>query len=254
MKFASLGSGSKGNATIISSGKTHLMLDCGFGIKEVTRRLGQTGLDPSKITALLLTHEHSDHVKGAGPFTRRYKTPIWATFGTLHSAKLGEIPAIHYINSNAGSFRIGDIKVTPYTIPHDAREPCQYIFQAKHKKLAILTDVGFITPHIIQQLQQLDALLLEFNHDTQMLKQSIYPRMLKERIGGNMGHLNNIQAVELLNQISLSQLQTLVLGHLSEKNNTSDLVLKIVDQIKALAHLKPAVLQQNKPSEWFYIS
>jgi len=253
MKFVSLGSGSKGNATIVSSGKTNLMIDCGFGIKEASQRLGKVGLDPTKINALLLTHEHSDHVKGAGAFVRRYKTPIWATVGTIRKAKLGEIPALHYINSNVGSFQIADIKVTPYTIPHDAIEPCQYYFTANHKKMAILTDVGFITPHIIESLQNLNALLLEFNHDIDLLNKGPYPRSLKNRVAGKMGHLNNNQAALLLQEINHTGLKTLVLGHLSEQNNNPELVLQAIQRIVRSLGVTPHILGQQKPSEWFFV-
>ncbi len=254
MKFASLGSGSKGNSTLVYSDDTYIMVDCGFSAKETSARLGKIGLDPTKINAIVLTHEHGDHVKGAGTFSRRYKTPIWSTFGTYQKAKLGKLPAIHYISPHGGSFQIKNINVTPYAVPHDAKEPCQYIFQSDHKKLAILTDIGCITPHILKHLQHIDGLLLEANHDYQMLQRGTYPPSVKKRVSGNMGHLNNMQTIELLKQLDYQRLKTLVIGHLSAQNNCVDMVSNEIK--KAITALQSPfnILTQDAPSQWFLVA
>ena len=253
MKFASLGSGSRGNATIVYSQDTYIMVDCGFSAKEATQRLGQIGLNPIKINAILLTHEHGDHVKGAGAFSRRYKTPIWSTFGTYQQAKLGKLPAIHYISPHGGHFKIKNIEVMPYAVPHDAKEPCQYTFQAENKKLAILTDIGCITPHILKHLADLNGLLVEANHDPKMLQRSAYPPSVRKRVASNMGHLNNMQTVELLKKMNYEHLKTLVIGHLSEQNNQVEMVHDEIKKVVSAFQQPFKILQQDVPSEWFQV-
>nr|MDJ0807798.1 MBL fold metallo-hydrolase [Gammaproteobacteria bacterium] len=169
MRYASLGSGSQGNAHLIETDHVRVLIDCGFTAKQLESRLAQLGVDPDSLDAVLITHEHSDHIRGLGPFARRYQVPTWMTTGTHLGAGCGPLPEIHHINSHANEFRIGDLQIRPYPVPHDSREPCQFTFHAAKRKLGMLTDVGHITPHIIATLNDCDSLILEFNHDPDML-------------------------------------------------------------------------------------
>ena len=251
MRFLSLGSGSRGNATLLQSGETLLLLDCGFTRKELQRRLSLVDLACDDIDAILLTHEHSDHLRGAKALSRHHAIPVWATAGTLRGSEWTESSELHQINANSGDFRIGDIRITPFTVPHDAAEPCQYVFADSRKRVGILTDAGSVTSHIVSQLQQLDALLLEFNHDQQMLRNGPYPRSLQRRVGGDHGHLSNAQSIGLLGQLDHQNWQHLVAAHISEKNNDPQLVRSALDSFDTSMASRFSVLNQEKPSRWF---
>ncbi len=226
MRFASIGSGSAGNALVIEAGATRLMLDCGFGIRETEQRLARLGLTPDQLQGILVTHEHDDHVGGAFKFAARNNLKIWITHGTLrHSTRY--MPAqfdtpLEVIDSHT-TFAIGDIEVHPFPVPHDAGEPVQFYFHDGARKLGVLTDTGCSTPHIEAMLTQCHALALECNHDSQMLLNGSYAWPLKQRISGRLGHLDNVSAAELLGKLDNSRLQHIVALHLSEKNNTPDL-------------------------------
>ncbi len=221
MRFASIGSGSKGNGTIVQVNGTRLLIDCGFSVRETTARLGAMGLAPEDLTAIVVTHEHNDHIDGVGALARKYSLPVWLTAGTLHAAAemLDGVRAVHVFHHHE-SFDIGDVRVTPVVVPHDAREPAQFIFSDGRHRLGLLTDTGSITPHIKQFFDGLDALLLEFNHDENALMAGPYPEPLKQRIASDLGHLSNTQAAGLLTAINISRLQHLIAMHLSQQNNT----------------------------------
>ena len=221
LRFASLGSGSKGNGTLIESGKTRILLDCGFTLGETERRLHRLGCPPQSLTAILVTHEHGDHAAGVGRLSRRYNIPVWLTVGTCHAMRDVKFAQTHYVNVHQ-VLEIQDLQITPFPVPHDAREPCQFVFGNGNHKLGILTDVGSHTPLILQMLQRLDALMLECNYDAVMLANGAYPPSLKARVAGRYGHLDNKQSAHLLGQLDLSQLQHLVGMHLSENNNLPD--------------------------------
>lgn len=223
MRFASLGSGSAGNALVVEVEQTRLMLDCGFGIKDTLARLARLHLTPDDISGIVITHEHDDHAGGAFKFAARYDIPVWLTYGTLkmvtryfpnqHALQL------HVIDSHT-AFSIQDIEVQPYPVPHDAREPVQYLFRDGSRKLGVLTDVGRTTPHIEAILTGCDALVLECNHDAEMLKNGPYAWSLKKRVGGDLGHLENGDSASLLSKLDNGRLQHLLAAHLSAKNNT----------------------------------
>jgi len=224
MRFASLGSGSKGNATLVEAGDTRVLIDCGFSCLEVEKRLARLSLQATDLDAILVTHEHSDHIAGVARLSRRYRLPVWMTAGTEAAHKGGELAQWSCINSHQ-AFSIGDLQVQPFPVPHDAREPCQFVFSDARRRLGLLTDVGSLTAHMLQALDGLDALILECNHDPDMLANGPYPLRLKQRVAGPYGHLSNQQASEIISKINIDRLQHLVAAHLSEKNNQPQLAL-----------------------------
>ena len=230
IRFASLGSGSAGNALLVESGATCLMLDCGFGLRYTVTRLQNLAYEPGKITGILVTHEHSDHVGGVFRFARKYAIPVWITHGTWAACQEPDTGLdLHIIDSHR-SLKIGDLEVQPFPVPHDAREPVQYVFSNAACRLGVLTDIGEITPHVCAVLSACHGLVLECNHDAKMLSASAYPASLKRRISGRYGHLENAAAAALLKKIDCSLLQHLVLAHLSERNNHPDLAIRAVSE------------------------
>jgi phosphoribosyl 1,2-cyclic phosphodiesterase len=221
-RFSLLGSGSRGNALLVECRDTRLLIDCGFGLRETERRLARLGVEPDALAAIVLTHEHGDHANGAGALARRYRIPLWMTPGTLHALGAPACDAVPELRQfgSCERFAIGDIELHPYTVPHDAREPCQFVFSNGARRLGLLTDAGHITAHIQAQLSGCDGLVLECNHDRDMLADSAYPLSLKTRIGGPHGHLDNEAAAALLASLDTARLQHIVAAHLSEKTNT----------------------------------
>ena len=171
LQFSSLGSGSKGNATLIRYDDCLLLVDCGFTLKETRKRLARLGVSAEELSAVIVTHEHSDHIGGVGPLARKYNVPVYITPGTLRSRDIGSIPHINLIKSYE-PFAIKSIDITPVAVPHDATEPAQYIFAAGQSRLGVLTDLGSITPHVEMHYQSCDGLILEANHDPLMLASS----------------------------------------------------------------------------------
>jgi phosphoribosyl 1,2-cyclic phosphodiesterase len=206
-------------------------VDCGFPAREIERRLASMDVEITSLDAILVTHEHHDHVRGLGPLARRYRLPTWMTYGTYLGLNCGDLPDLRLIEGrHCERFFVGDLEVSPYTVPHDSREPCQFVFRSAGQRLGLLTDAGHVTPHVVAKLQACDSLILEFNHDTEMLAAGPYPPWLQARVGGHHGHLNNHQAVELLSQLNLPRLQHLVAAHLSEQNNSPQQVAEILMQ------------------------
>ncbi|MFA7282010.1 MAG: MBL fold metallo-hydrolase, partial [Sterolibacterium sp.] len=192
LRFASLGSGSRGNAMVIEAGNTRVLLDCGFGPRELNVRLARLKLDIEDFAAILVTHEHSDHSAGVFKCARRHQIKIHMTYGTLAASAESEetLPSLCLIDMHQ-TFSIGDLEIRPYPVPHDAREPVQFVFSDGRHQLGVLTDTGCVTPHIVTMLSACDALVLECNHDLDMLESSAYPWSLKQRIRGRYGHLDN---------------------------------------------------------------
>lgn len=222
MRFALLGSGSRGNSTLIQAGDTLVMVDCGFPLSETESRLARLGIAPDEVDALLITHEHGDHASGVTLFAGHHDVPVWCTVGTLTACAKFGLENAQVFNPQA-AFAIGDVEIVPVTVPHDAREPTQFVFNDGLHRLGMLTDTGHATPHILRLLEDCAALILECNHDRGMLEAGPYPAKLKKRVGGSLGHLSNVQAAELLAQLDCGHLQHLVAAHLSEKNNTPQL-------------------------------
>jgi phosphoribosyl 1,2-cyclic phosphodiesterase len=231
LRFASLGSGSEGNALLVQAGKTCILMDCGFNLTETVTRLARLGLEPEDLCGIVVTHEHGDHVAGVARLAKKYALPVWLTHGTLRARykTIGALADVTEINPH-DSFFIGDVSVQPYLVPHDAAEPVQYVFGEGAKRLGVLTDVGSITPHIEQTLSGCAALVLECNHDTDLLVNGDYPYSLKQRVGGRFGHLNNNDAAALLARLDNSRLQHIIAAHLSRKNNKPELASKALSQ------------------------
>ncbi|MBI5451782.1 MAG: MBL fold metallo-hydrolase [Gammaproteobacteria bacterium] len=218
MRFASLGSGSKGNGTLVEHGRTCILVDSGFSLAQVKARLARLGRTIEELTAILVTHEHSDHVRGVATLARHCNAAVWMTPGTAAHCE-PDMPRLQHFSCHQ-PFAIDELWIEPFPVPHDAREPSQFVFSDGARRLGMLTDVGSSTRHIEATLSRCDALLLECNHDEQMLQQGSYPPPLKKRVGGEHGHLSNAQAAQLLGRIDCSVLQHVVAAHLSEENNT----------------------------------
>jgi phosphoribosyl 1,2-cyclic phosphodiesterase len=221
MRFASIGSGSEGNGLIVEAGATRVLIDCGFGVKDTTARLQRLGVEPESLTAILVTHEHNDHVGGVPAFGARYEIPVWLTFGTLEivGERFAEMEQIYGFDSH-DRFAIGDLEIRPFPVPHDAREPVQFVVTDGMFRVGIVTDLGTTTRYVEASLSGCDALVLECNHDPDLLEQSDYPTSLKQRISGRFGHLPNDGAAAIIRAIDTSRLQHLIAAHLSRQNNT----------------------------------
>jgi phosphoribosyl 1,2-cyclic phosphodiesterase len=252
MRFASLGSGSAGNATVVEAGETRLLLDCGFSVKETVLRLNRLGLQPEQLSGVLITHEHDDHARGAFKLAARYQVPVWLTHGTYTMCQryLPTQPvSVHIIDAHT-TFGLQDIEVIPYPVPHDAREPAQFVFSDGMRKFGVLTDVGSVTPHIVAMLQGCDGLLLECNHDLDMLRTGPYAYSLKKRVGGWLGHLDNQSSAKLLAQLDNSKLKHLVAAHLSEKNNTPALAQQALSEVLQCATDWVQIASQHEGLDW----
>jgi phosphoribosyl 1,2-cyclic phosphodiesterase len=224
MRFASLGSGSEGNGLVVDSGRTRVMIDCGFGVRDAAVRLGRLGIAPGELDAILVTHEHSDHVGGVAAFAARHDIPVWITFGTLDAVRerMAAVPRVYGFDAH-DAFAIGDFEVCPFPVPHDARDPAQFVVGDGSVRLGVLTDLGVSTPHVEASLSGCEALVLECNHDETLLAQGRYPYPLKQRIAGRLGHLCNDAAAALLRTIDTTRLRHVVAAHLSQENNRPDL-------------------------------
>ena len=227
MRFASLGSGSEGNALVVGLPRDDgfVLVDCGFALKEVARRLARLQLELSGLRAVLVTHEHSDHVGGVFRLAAAAGVPVYLTYGTREGSR--RLPtfnaAVCRLISPDQPIDVHGLGVTPFPVPHDAREPVQFVFEDDVSRLGLLTDIGRSTPHVIAALAGLSALVLEANHDGTMLAEGKYPPSLKRRIGGDFGHLENQAAAAILASLDRSRLRTVVAAHLSRHNNRADL-------------------------------
>lgn len=251
MRFASLGSGSKGNALLVEAGQTRILLDCGFGPREIAVRLARLGCGPETLSGILVTHEHSDHIAGAFALASRWRLKIWLSHGTLTACRsAGREAAVVEVIDSHRSFQIGDLEVQPFPVPHDAREPVQFTFSDGRHRLGVLTDLGCPTPHVERMLSGCDALVLECNHDEEMLRTGGYPLMLKRRIGGRLGHLDNASAAGLLKAIDVSRLRHIVAAHLSQQNNTPALARRALAAALGCADAWIGVADQEEGFGW----
>jgi phosphoribosyl 1,2-cyclic phosphodiesterase len=224
VRFCCLGSGSEGNGLLVEADGTRVLLDCGFGIRDTVARLARLGVAPESIEAIIVTHEHNDHIGGVAVFAARYNTPVWLTFGTLSAVaeRFAGLPRVRGFDS-CEPFAIGGVEVRPFAVPHDAREPVQFVCSDGRWRLGVVTDLGVSTQHVETSLSGCDALVLECNHDIDMLANGDYPLSLKQRIAGKFGHLDNVAAAGLLSRLDNSRLKHLFAAHLSRQNNRPEL-------------------------------
>lgn len=233
LRFCSLASSSAGNATLIEAfdglHHTHLLVDCGLNWRQLQQRLTRAGCTPEQLCAIFITHEHSDHIGHAPAIALRLGIPLLMSAGTWHavSATLDTDvrPQLRVqLLRDGDSLALQGLSLHPFTVPHDAREPLQLRCSDGQRHLGILTDLGHVTPHALQQLAGCHALVLESNHCPDLLAQSRYPPFLRQRVGGPHGHLSNPQAAHALQTLHHPQLHTVMGAHLSEQNNHPDLV------------------------------
>jgi phosphoribosyl 1,2-cyclic phosphodiesterase len=253
VRFASLGSGSQGNALVAEAGRTRVMLDCGFTLEDTEARLARAGLEPGDLSAIIVTHEHGDHADGVFPFARRHGTPVWMTYGTLAAlreagARVENCP-IRLVDS-AIAFSVGDLLVQPFTVPHDAREPVQYVISDGARRLGVLTDAGRTTAHIEETLSGCDALVLECNYEPDLLNGGPYPPSLKARIASRLGHLDNGTSRAILAALDRSRLKHVIAAHLSQTNNTPALARAALAGALSCAPDWVAVATQEEGFSW----
>lgn len=226
------------------------MLDCGFALRETERRLQRLAVDPASLSGILVTHEHSDHVGGVFKLARRYQLPVWLSYGTWQAVKDAASGVDVRFCRDHVPFTIGALEILPYTVPHDAREPLQYVARNSRLQLGVLTDVGHPTPHLVASLAACDALLLECNHDVDLLADSRYPPSLKSRIGGPFGHLSNAHAAEILAALDRSRLNKIVGAHLSQQNNTPELARSAMDSVVKAEPIEVLIACQEEGFGW----
>ena len=231
LRFRSLGSGSSGNATLVEASgiaPLRVLVDCGLGLKQLLYRLGEAGLQAEDIHAVFITHEHGDHIGCARALALRYRIPVWMSQGTHSAIGAPDFDGLLHRARDGKAIDLGGLQLTPFTVPHDASEPLQLSCTDGSAKLGILTDLGHATAHVMAHLEDCDALLLECNHDTEMLAQSAYPPFLKRRVGGDYGHLSNSAAAAIAGTLNHARLKYLVAAHLSRQNNLPSLVRRLM--------------------------
>ena len=231
MEFCSIYSGSSGNCLYVASDHTKILVDSGLTGKKIQEGLKEIGVDPAELDAMVITHEHVDHIKSAGILSRRYNIPIYANTKTWEAMvnSLGQVSDENIrVFEEYNAFEIGDILVQPFEIPHDAACPCGYSFMHEGNKISIATDIGYVTEEIKANISNANLILLEANHDVEMLKVGPYPYSLKRRVLSNKGHLSNEDAGKAIVEILGPKTKKVILGHLSKTNNYPELALRTV--------------------------
>lgn len=253
LRYKNLSSGSTGNATLVEArtGKhqnfSRILIDCGLRLSRLFELLAVADVKPTDIDAIFITHEHSDHIGCAPQLAARYGIPVWASSGThaamqdmrlklrakqpTHSQLEPGFEALVCIASDACPIDVGDLQLNPFTVPHDAREPLQLTCSDGNVKLGILTDLGHASRHVIDSIANCNALLLESNHDEEMLRNSKYPAFLKARVGGDYGHLSNTQAAQILSATMHDKLRHVSAAHLSQQNNHPSLAQNALAEV-----------------------
>lgn len=224
--FQALASGSKGNAVVVCSRQTRILIDAGLSARELVLRLEQTPAKAKQLDAVIISHEHTDHVRGLGTLSRRFDLPVYLTQGTLENlpSEIGRLADVRLFQAGA-PFAVGDIKISPFALSHDAKDPAGFVLEHGNQRLGICTDLGMVTQLVRTRLQGCHGLILEANHDPELLSSGPYPPSLQQRIRSRHGHLSNADSFELLKSIYHQNLQVVVFAHLSEVNNRPELVL-----------------------------
>lgn len=234
MRFCSLASGSSGNCHVVSDGKSYILIDAGLSGKEIEKRLKEVEVDPKNLSAIIVSHEHSDHISGVGILSRRYNIPIYANDGTWTGmiSKIGKIAEdnIQCFTSNE-NFHIGEFNIRPYSISHDANDPVGFSIERNGKKISIATDLGYITDEIMEEARDSNLVILESNHDEEMLKAGSYPYSLKRRVLSNIGHLSNEAAGNAIVSLVNKNVGSILLAHLSLENNFPELAIATIKNI-----------------------
>ena len=220
MRFAVLASGSRSNAIVINQSDTYLLIDCGLSQQKLISKLKNLGLELNNLSGILISHEHADHWGCVEAILQNFKIPIFLTYGSAAIKNFELDDKLTYEICPQQNFTIGDLDILPVTVPHDAKQPVQFVISDINRRMGILTDIGHITTAIKEMYSSLDGLIIEFNYDEEMLNKGKYPLKIKKRIAGRYGHLSNSQSIEFLKAMDLSKLKLLVAGHISENNNS----------------------------------
>lgn len=280
LRFKSLSSGSTGNATLVeagagngSVGTTRLLVDCGLGVQRLIAALDAAGVMPTEIDAIFITHEHGDHLGCVTQFASRYSIPVWASNGT-HAALRDmrnkqearqqarqtkqttlapDFDDLVRIAQDTCAVDLGELQFTPFTVPHDAREPLQLSCTDGASKLGVLTDLGHASRHVLEQLAMCHALLLECNHDTEMLVNSSYPAFLKSRVGGDFGHLSNAAAADILASLHHPGLRHVAAAHLSQQNNRPELVQNCLASVLGCLPTDVLIATADQGTPWLAV-
>jgi phosphoribosyl 1,2-cyclic phosphodiesterase len=257
LRIKSLGSGSAGNATLVEAQSgihtTRLLIDCGLRLRDLEARLQEAGTSAEALDGIFITHEHGDHIGCARSFVKRYPTPLWMSHGTwLAIADESWEPFQPLLNvaRDGISIEIKDLQALPFTVPHDAREPLQLRCSDGDRHLGIVTDLGHVSTHVVQALQGCHALLLEANHDPDLLQASAYPAFLKKRVAGPWGHLANEAAADLLARVQHPNLHRVIAAHLSERNNTPEMARTSLSHARGCAMSEIDVADPTQGSDW----
>jgi phosphoribosyl 1,2-cyclic phosphodiesterase len=260
LRFKNLGSGSSGNATLVEAKSgihtTRVLIDCGLRLQDLKLRLESAGTSLSELDAIFITHEHGDHIGCARSVIRQHPMPIWMSRGTWLAVEDDSWRALQSLVHFARDGQVmewGNLQATPFTVPHDAREPLQLRCSDGNRHLGLLTDLGHVTTHVTSALQGCHALQIETNHDPQLLQQSAYPQFLKQRVGGAWGHLANEAAADLLQQVMHADLHHVIAAHLSERNNTPELARESLCRVLGCQASDIEVASPNHGTPWFTV-
>ncbi len=252
-----MGSGSSGNATVVEAGSgttlKRLLIDCGLKPKVLLERLSRAGLTPTHIDAIFVTHEHSDHLGCARQMALRHRTPVWMSAGTHLAAGEVDFEGMLRVAQDGIAIDLGELRITPFTVPHDAREPLQLTCSDGHRKLGVLTDLGHATAHVLAHLAACHALLLECNHDADMLAAGPYPAFLRQRVGGRFGHLSNVDAAQIARSLNHAGLSHVVAAHLSRQNNRPELAREALALALGRTVSEIGVATQDEGCDWITV-
>ena len=250
MRYCSLGSGSRGNATLVVEQQQALLIDCGFSRKNILQRMQQAELPAEQLQGVLVTHEHSDHAKGVQSLCEALDIPFYSSHGTARKMQWQQHALWRCIRGDE-SVTIAGMQVMPVVVPHDAQEPLQFVVRGRRDHcLGVLSDLGSLTPHVVHRYRRCHGLQVEANHDPQMLQRGPYPPALRARVAGQFGHLSNQQCAELLQRVRWSGLQSVTAGHISEKNNDEQLVRQALAPAMACQPEDVQLLRQDEVSPW----